>query len=121
MKAIKIIIFLAAITLISCSKNEEVKTVKYMVTNSLSGFNVSYSKEDGSVVTEHITTASPSDKKNLYSFTAKSGDVFYISVTDTATYSFPQVYVFVDNKVFKQNARTDNKMMPVVVSGTIPF
>lgn len=104
----------------SCSKNEGKKKVIYMVTNSQSGFNVSYADENGDLTSQYITVGSANEKKSIYSFTGNTGDIVYISVKDTATYSFPKIYIFVDGKVYKQDARTEQKLMPVTVSGTIP-
>lgn len=105
----------------SCSKNENKKKVIYMVTNSQSGFNVSYANENGELTSQFVTTNSVTEKKNIYSFVGNSGDIVYISVKDTATFSFPKIFIFVDGKVYKQDARTDDKLMPVTVSGTIPY
>ena len=114
-------IILAIIFLFSsCSKNENEKKVIYMVTNSMAGFNVSYADENGDLTSQYITVNSANEKKNIYSFTGNTGDIVYISVKDTATYSFPKIYIFVDGKVYKQDARTEQKLMPVTVSGTIP-
>ena len=109
-------VFLAA----GCEKKDSRK-VSYFVTNSQAGFNASYLDQDGNLQTVYVATASQTDKKTIYTYMADPGDIVYISVKDTATSSFVKVRIFVDDKVYKEASRTDNKTMPVTVSGTIPY
>ncbi len=119
----KIIIFLivsVAVVFSACEKSNTQK-VSYFVTNSQKGFNVSYLDETGTIQTTYITTQSANDKKVITTYLADPGDIVYVSVTDTTTSSFVKVRIFVNDKIYKEASRTDNKTMPVTVSGTIPY
>lgn len=119
----KILILISAILIIvfsGCEKKNAHK-VTYYVTNSQQGFTASYLDETGTVQTEYIGTQSASEKKIIKTYWADAGDIVYISVKDTATFSFVKVTIFLDDKVFKEASRTDDKTKPVTVSGTIPY
>jgi hypothetical protein len=92
-----------------------------MVTNSQQGFTISYQNSDGTIVTTAFTTQSQQEKKLIYTGYVDEGSIVYASVKDTTTNSFAQVYIFIDDKVYKQAARGTDKNMPVMVSGTVPY
>jgi|GEM_PF-1342281 len=113
---------IAALTMLGtgCEKSDTRK-VSYFVTNSQAGFNVSYLDENGTIQSAYISTASANDKKVITTYLANDGDIVYISVKDTTTSSFVKVRIFIDDKIYKEASRTDDKTMPVTVSGTIPY
>jgi len=115
-----LIIGLFPFLLIACEQERESVTVKYFVTNSNSGFKVKYQSQDGEIVIKDIITQSKQDKW-VVSFKAQEGDIVYLSVHDTEAASFPKAMIIVNNKIFKQASRTNDTIMPVVVSGTIPY
>lgn len=119
-KIIILAFFMLAVIFTACEKSNTQK-VSYFVTNSQKGFNVSYLNEEGAIQTSYIATQSANDKKVITTYLADPGDIVYISVTDTTTSSFVKVRIFVNDKIYKEASRTDNKTMPVTVSGTIPY
>jgi hypothetical protein len=119
----KIIFFMIAafIMLASGCEKSNSRKVSYFVTNSQAGFTVSYLDENGDIQSTYITTQSANDKKVLTTYMADAGDIVYVSVKDTATSSFVKVRIFIDDKIYKEASRTNDKTMPVTVSGTIPY
>lgn len=113
-------VILFALTFVSCENERESVKVSYLVTNSNSGFTVSYQGEDGEIFKQNITTQSK-DEKWTINFSAKQGDFVYLSVLDTKANSFVKAMVIINNKVYKQASRTNDTTMPLVVSGVIPF
>jgi hypothetical protein len=121
MKKISFLIIAALVILVSACEKSNSRKVSYFVTNSQAGFNVSYLDENGAIQSEYITTQSANDKKVLTTYMADAGDIVYISVKDTATTSYVKVKIFIDDKIYKEASRTNDKTMPVTVSGTIPY
>ncbi|HOV10945.1 MAG TPA: hypothetical protein PLT47_04350 [Bacteroidales bacterium] len=121
MKNILILISLVALIIFSGCEKKNAHKVTYYVTNSQQGFTASYLDETGTLQTEYISTQSASEKKIIKTYWANAGDIVYISVRDTATYSFVKATIFVDDKVYKEASRTDDKTKPLTVSGTIPY
>lgn len=121
MKKIIFLVFILFVTLVSCNKEAHKKEIVYLVSNSLAGFNASYLDETASIKTSYFTTASANDKVKISTFLADEGDIIYLSVRDTATLSFVKVFIFINGQVYKQASRTNDKTMPVTVSGTVPY
>ena len=114
-----IIVFLLVCIFYSCENEREEVMVKYLVTNSNSGFTVSYKTPKG-IIKQYVPTPNKNYKWS-YSFSAVRGDIVYLTVLDTISASFPKAQIIIENKVFKEASRTNDSLMPVVVSGTIPF
>ena len=121
MKKILLLTIAALIMLSMGCEKSDTRKVSYFVTNSQAGFNVSYLDENGTIQSAFISTASANDKKVITTYMANEGDIVYISVKDTMTSSFVKVRIFIDDKIYKEASRTNDKTMPVTVSGTIPY
>jgi hypothetical protein len=117
----KILFLIAMLLILGSCKKESSHKISYMVTNSQSGFTISYSDANGMITTTHVNTLSQQDKKTIYTGYADEGSIVYASVSDTASNSFAQVFIFIDDKVYKQAMRGTNKTMPAMVSGTVPY
>jgi len=119
----KILIFTIAASMlltVSCETSNSRK-VSYFVTNSQSGFSVSYLDENNTIQSSYISTGSKNDKIVVATYMADPGDIVYVSVLDTTTSSFVKVRIFVDDKIYKEASRTNENTMPVTVSGAIPY
>lgn len=117
----KIIILLAlSLAFISCEKEKDKKSVRYLVTESISGFTVTYTDENGEKQAPmSVVTGSEEDEWTM-SFMADQGQVVYLAVEDTMANSFTKVQIYVNGKVYKQAVR-DEKSPTVVVSGVVPY
>jgi hypothetical protein len=105
--------------LISCEKTKE-KQVSYIITRSVSGFDVNYRIADGSLLQEHIETASAQEKWQ-YSFTAEEGDIVFVSAIYKDITSAISVQILIDGKVYKQGSSSQDTVRYVTVSGTVPY
>ena len=105
--------------LVSCEKSKE-KQVSYIITKSVSGFDVNYRVADGTLVKEHIKAESAQDKWQ-YSFTAEEGDIVFVSAIYKDITSAISVQVLIDGKVYKQGSSSQDTVKYVTVSGTVPF
>jgi hypothetical protein len=105
--------------LISCEKTRD-KQVTYLITKSVSGFDVNYRTEDGSLLKEHIVTESAQDKWQ-YSYTAEEGDIVFVSAIYKDISSAINVQILIDGKVYKQGSSSQDTVRYVTVSGTVPF
>ena len=117
----KRILFLIPIllVLVSCQKDRE-KQVSYLVTKSISGFDVNYRTTDGSLLSEHIETSSAQDVWQ-YEFTAEEGDIVFVSAIYDDIASAISVQILIDGKVYKQGSSAQDTVKYVTVSGTVPF
>lgn len=117
----KILILLVIVfAFISCEKDNYERKVKYLVTKSISGFDVTFLNENGDMIKESIIAGSENDQWT-YSYDAGRGDIVYISVLDTLPTSFVKVQILVDGKIYKQASRDDDYMKPLTVSGVVPI
>lgn len=122
-----IILFAISALFFSCEKDEDMKSVKYLVSNSESGFTVIFTDENGEKQPAQAVPAASTDDEWVMTFSAEPGNVVYLAVTDTVRTSFVQVKIFVDGKVYKQGSRAkdpsigEQNLIPVVVSGVVPF
>jgi len=117
----KLILFVLVITafLVSCQK-EELKQVVYRITNSASGFSVSYLASDGSLQTENITTGSAADTWT-YSYEAEKGAIVFVSASYKDINSAVKVQVLIEGKIYKEGSSIADTTNFVTVSGTIPY
>ena len=103
----------------SCEKSKE-KQVSYVITRSVSGFDVNYRIADGTLVKEHIETESAQEKWQ-YSYTAEEGDIIFVSAIYKDITSAISVQILIDGKVYKQGSSSQDTVRFVTVSGTVPF
>jgi len=107
------------IILFSCEKTKE-KQVSYIITKSVSGFNVNYRVADGTLISEEIVTASAEERWS-YSYTAEEGDIVFVSAIYQDIASAINVQILIDGKVYKQGSSSQDTVRFVTVSGTVPF
>ena len=117
----KILVIVASVLLFAACDNNDDHTVTYFVTRSESGFDATFIDENGLLNSSHFTTQSAAEKKAIYSCILKAGDIVYMSVKDTAADSYFQAKIFIDGKVYKEASRSDDKTMPVTLSGNVPY
>ena len=103
----------------SCQKAKE-KQVSYIITNSISGFDVNYRVADGSLVKQRVEASSAQDRWQ-YSYTAEEGDIVFVSAIYKDISSAITVQVLIDGKVYKQGSSSQDTVRYVTVSGTVPF
>ena len=72
-----LIIILGIYILTSCEKREE-KSVKYIATNAISDYTLSYRLPSGELAKETVSASSLQDQWT-YSFMAEQGDIVYVS------------------------------------------
>ncbi len=113
------LLILVILSLSACEKNED-KLVKYLVTDSESGFNITYRNNSGATITEEITVASTEDEW-VYTFTAEKGDIVYVSTIYKDINSRIKVAILINGKVYKQASSKYDTISFVTVSGTIPY
>ncbi len=105
--------------LFSCEKSSE-KQVSYIITKSVSGFDVNYRIADGTLVSDNIVTESAQERWQ-YSYTAEQGDIVFVSAIYKDISSAITVQILIDGKVYKQGSSSQDTVKYVTVSGTIPF
>jgi hypothetical protein len=105
--------------LFSCEKSQE-KKVSYIITKSISGFDVNYKNVDGSLQSESVVTASAQDRWK-YDFIAEEGDIVFVSAIYKDISSAITVQILIDGKVYKQGSSSQDTVRYVTVSGTVPF
>lgn len=105
--------------ILSCQKERE-KDVQYVVTKSISGFEVYYRIADGTIAREWISTASAEDRWT-YGFQAEQGEIVYLSARYTDITSAISVQIIIDGKVYKQGSSAQDTVRYVTVSGTVPY
>ena len=105
--------------LISCQKTNE-KQISYIVTKSISGFDVNYRTADGTLIKERVEPASAEDRWT-YSYVAEVGDIVFLSTIYKDISSAINVQILIDGKVYKQGSSKYDTVSYVTVSGTVPF
>jgi len=103
----------------SCSKSAE-KKVSYVITKSISGFDVSYRTSEGDLIKETVETASSQDRWK-YDFIAEEGDIVFVSANYKDISSAITVQILINGKVYKQGSSVQDTVRYVTVSGTIPY
>lgn len=105
--------------LLSCEKAKENK-VTYIVTKSVSGFNVNYKNADGELIKESVITDSAEDRWK-YEYIAEEGDIVFVSAIYKDISSSIMVQVLINGKVYKQGSSIQDTVKYVTVSGTVPY
>ncbi len=113
------LLILVILSLSACEKNED-KLVKYLVSDSESGFLVTYRNSSGATVSEEITVAGTEDEWT-YTYKAEKGDIVYVSTIYKDINSKIKVAILIDGKVYKQASSKYDTISFVTVSGTIPY
>jgi hypothetical protein len=103
----------------ACDKIQE-KKVSYVITRSVSGFDVKYRNADGTLIGEKIITESAEDRWT-YDFMADEGDIVFVSAIYKDLSSSILVQILIDGKVYKQGSSKQDTVSYVTVSGTVPF
>lgn len=106
--------------MISCEKRSEQYVVVYRVLDYKDGFKISYKMNSDTLLQEQVQGVFTLSNYWRKKFTAKSGDIVYLSVLDTVINSFSRVQILLDGKIYKEKIRTEDRYMPVVVSGILP-
>ncbi len=114
-----ILVILVIFTFAACEKKEDIP-VRYLATDAVSGFTVTYLNSAGDLITEEVTVASTEDEWD-YSFKAKKGDIVYLSAIYTDITSGIKLVLLVDGKIYKQASSQHDTIKYVIVSGTIPY
>ena len=118
-KGIFILSVVSLLMLFSCEKQEDV-AVKYIATNAVSEFHLSYRLPSGELKAETITASSMQDKWS-YSFTAQQDDIVYLSGNYKDINSGLKLLILMDGKVYKQASTVGDTINFVIVSGTVPI
>jgi len=105
--------------LFSCQKEKE-KKVSYLITKSVSGFDVNYRTVNGEFQKENVVTASAQDRWE-YDFIAEEGDIVFVSAIYKDITSAITVQIIIDGKVYKQGSSSQDTVRYVTVSGTVPY
>jgi hypothetical protein len=116
-----IIISALAFLFFACEKEADPRQVKYLITDSVSGFSVTYTDESGEKQAPTFIPAQSEEDIWTMRFTAEPGQILYLSVLDTVPESFTRIQIYVDGKIYKQAIRDNDPTKPAVVSGVVPF
>ncbi|MBE0638700.1 MAG: hypothetical protein IH598_09275 [Bacteroidales bacterium] len=119
MKNLTLIAILIAFLASGCEKREE-KLVKYIATDAVSTYTISYRDQSGSVIKKDIEAQSAIDRWE-YSFVAGQGEIVYVSGNYKDIGSALKVMILIDGKVYKQAATRGDTVRYVTVSGVIPY
>ena len=114
-----ILVILVVFTLNACEKRADIP-VRYLATDAVSDFTVTYRNSSGSLITEEVNVASTEDEWNFY-FKAKKGDIVYLSAIYKDITSGIKLAILVDGKIYKQASSQYDTIKYVIVSGTIPY
>jgi hypothetical protein len=109
------------IILTSCEKQSDKIMVTYRVVNYEDGFTVHYKYKSDTLIKKTINGAYTQSASWSYSFTGKPGEIVYISILDTIENSYSRIQILLDEKIYKEKSRTDDRFMPIVTSGIIPI
>lgn len=116
---ILIIIIVSLVILFGCTKDNE-RQVKYVITDSVSGFTVRYLDESGQIITDMITTQSAEDKW-AYEYRANDGDIVFVSANYKDPLSAIKVQIYIDGKVYKQAVSKQDTISFITISGVVPI
>lgn len=105
--------------MVSCEK-ENKKQVKYLITDSVSDYEVSYRDKNGDQINKSVSVESKEDKW-IYEFSGEEGQIVYVSAIYKDINSGIDVKILIDGKVYKEAQSLYDTLSYVVVSGTIPY
>jgi hypothetical protein len=114
-----LIFITVSLFLLSCNKETE-RMVTYRITDSVSGFDVRYYNQSGTLVSEKVPTQSALDVWN-YSFPSEDGGIVFVSANYKDPQSAIKVQIMVDGKIYKQAASKNDTISFITVSGVIPI
>ncbi|MFO7615442.1 MAG: hypothetical protein R6W71_12470 [Bacteroidales bacterium] len=117
--SILVFIIVPLVILSGCAKDSE-QQVKYLITDSVSGFTVRYLDESGQIITDMITTQSAEDKWT-HEYSANDGDIVFVSVNYKDPLSAIKVQIYIDGKVYKQAVSKQDTISFITVSGVVPI
>jgi hypothetical protein len=106
---------------ISCEKQIDEAKVMYRIINFQDGFTVSFRHLNDTLEKEIVTGPYTLATPWQFTFMAQPGDIVYVAMTDTVENSFSRVQILLNGKIYKEKSRSDDRFMPVVVSGVVPF
>jgi len=119
--SISILILIASSIFFSCKKQFDETKVMYRIINFQDGFTVSYRHYNDTLLKEVVTGPYTLATPWQFSFMALPGDIVYVAMTDTVENSFSRVQILLNGKIYKEKSRSNDRFMPVVVSGVVPF
>jgi len=105
--------------LAACAKDPG-RQVKYLVTDSVSGFTIRYLNDAGQIITGQIVTQSAEDIWQ-YEFIAHDGDIVFVSANYKDPLSAIKVQIYIDGKVYKQAVSKQDTISFITVSGVVPI
>jgi len=120
-KYLLIIIAIFSILIVACEKQTDKVVVTYRIIDFQDGFEVLYRHDSDSLLKQKVEGVYTLATPWIYSFEASKGDVVYVSMKDTVINSFSRVQILIDGKILKEKARTQDRFMPVTVSGVISY
>lgn len=106
--------------LASCEKEDEEKTVTYLVSDAVSEISFSYLDQQGALINRSESFNSKEDDWKL-TFGAKKGDLVYLSATYTDSLSSVALSILINGKVYKKASSNNDPDRYVTVSGVIPY
>ncbi len=109
------------LSFLACEKQIDNVKVTYRVIDFQDGFNVYYKTQSDTLLNLRVDGPYTLANPWIVSFSSEPGEIIYVSVRDTVENSFSRVQVLVDGKIYKEKIRTNDRFMPVTVSGIIPF
>ena len=116
-----IILAIFSILFVACEKQTDNVKVTYRIIYFQDGFEVLYRHDSDSLFKQKVEGVYTLATPWIYSFEAKKGDILYVSMKDTIINSYSRVQILIDGKIYKEKARTQDRLMPVTVSGVVPY
>lgn len=116
-----LILFFAVYALLfaACEKRGEVP-VKYIATEAIADYEISYRNQHGDLLKEIISAQSVQDKWE-FDFVAEKGDIVYVSGKYNDINSSLKLMIMVDGKIYKQGFSTGDTLKYLTVSGVVPY
>ncbi len=116
-----LILMIAAFALFfsSCEKHGDV-SVKYIATEAIDDYEITWRNEKGELKTEIVAAQSVQDRWE-YNFTAREGEIVYISGKYKNINSSLRLMIVVDGKVYKQGFSAGDTLKYLTVSGVLPY
>jgi len=103
----------------ACEKRSEV-VVKYIASESISDFEISWRNASGNLVTEIVAAQSLQDRWE-YDFVADQGQIVYISGKYSDLNSSLRLMILIDGKIYKQGFSNGDTLKYLTVSGVVPY
>jgi hypothetical protein len=113
-------LFLLLVLVLQACEMRSKKSVKYVATDAISGYDISYRNESGNLVKKRVEVNSALERWE-YSFIAEQGDIVYVSGNYKDVASALKIMILIDGKIFKQAATRHDTVRYVTVSGVIPY